>query len=229
MNIIDAGEAREKIYGGNLELSTLHMPIGHLIPIMQDASNNYMTYKGRRLNQHPCDAWVYQEIIYETQPEVIIELGGGEGGSCLWLRDIHNNLVDAAQFIVSVDLEHKEKTENVITISGNSESTETINKVKELLKYAKTVMVIDDCAHTFDNVTKNLELYGPLVTKGCYYIVEDTIISNGLYKSCDKTGQDNPLTAVAAFLSTNSDFEIDRSREKFFITACPNGYLRRVK
>ena len=149
------------------------------------------------------------------------------------MNDLQKNLVTAAQCVISIDLEHKSDTirisDDTVRISGNSESEKTISEVKRLTKYAKTLMVIDDCAHTRMNVLNNLANYGPLVTKGCYYIVEDTIISNGLFKEYDKDGTDNPLCAIEQFIKENDSFEIDRTREKFFITACPKGFLRRVK
>jgi cephalosporin hydroxylase len=40
----------------------------------------------------------------------------------------------------------------------------------------------------------------------------------------------NPKTAVAEFLKTNSDFVVDYSiDEKLLISAAPGGYLKRVK
>ena len=228
MKILDAGEVRKNFYGNYLNDSNVSMQLYHLIPIMQDASSNAMYYKEKRIDQHPCDAWVYQEIIYETQPEVIIELGGGEGGSALWLNDIHKNLVPSAQCIISVDIKQSQSSDGIIRIEGNSESEETINAVRKHLEFVKTVMVIDDCSHGYQNATSNLKNYGPLVTLGCYYIVEDTIINHGLIKQNFKEG-DNPFSAVADYLLENDDFIIDRAREKFFVTACPSGFLRRVK
>jgi cephalosporin hydroxylase len=90
-------------------------------------------------------------------------------------------------------------------------------------------MVIDDCAHTFDNVLANLKNYGPMVTKGCYYIVEDTILGHCVDTDKEWPKSDTPMPAVMKYLKENDDFEMDRSREKFFITACPRGFLRKVK
>ena len=35
--------------------------------------------------KNPLDAWVYQEIVYETRPEAIVELGSAYGGGTLFL------------------------------------------------------------------------------------------------------------------------------------------------
>jgi cephalosporin hydroxylase len=37
------------------------------------------------------------------------------------------------------------------------------------------------------------------------------------------------MEAIDEFLKENSDFVVDREREKFFVTFNPRGYLRRVR
>ena len=51
----------------------LDMPLGMLLPIMQDSIINRTTYFGVRTWKGPIDAWLYQEIIFETKPDVIVE------------------------------------------------------------------------------------------------------------------------------------------------------------
>jgi cephalosporin hydroxylase len=34
-----------------------------------------MKWRGRVLSKTPLDAWIYQEIIHETKPDVVIEVG----------------------------------------------------------------------------------------------------------------------------------------------------------
>jgi cephalosporin hydroxylase len=36
-----------------------------------------------------------------------------------------------------------------------------------------------------------------------------------------------PMTAIEQFMKGNSEFEIDKAREKFYFTFCPSGWLRR--
>ena len=45
-------------------------------------------WMGVRSLKNPLDAWVYQEIIWETKPEVIVELGSRFGGSTLFLAQL---------------------------------------------------------------------------------------------------------------------------------------------
>ena len=57
----------------------LDMPLGMLLPIMQDSIINQTKYFGVRTWKGPIDAWLYQEIIFETKPDVIIEIGNAFG------------------------------------------------------------------------------------------------------------------------------------------------------
>lgn len=96
-------------------------------------------------------------------------------------------------------------------------------------------MVIADCDHNGDHVLSELSIYSPLVTPGCYYIVEDGI--------CDVMGWNpstgapvgdstvnGPRAAALKFLSLNKDFVDDGAvREKYLMTYNFNGFLRRVR
>jgi cephalosporin hydroxylase len=85
------------------------------------------------------------------------------------------------------------------------------------------VMVIEDSAHTFENTLEVLRVFSALIKPGGYFIVEDGICHHGL----DVGPNPGPYEAVEAFLAENNAFETDRSRESFFITWNPKGYLRR--
>ena len=94
-------------------------------------------------------------------------------------------------------------------------------------------MVILDSNHTHEHVLGELNLYASLVSVGSYCVVFDTVIEDldGV-EFVDRPGGkgNNPKTAVAEFLTTNSDFAVDYSiDEKLLISAAPGGYLKRVK
>ena len=70
----------------------------------------------------------------------------------------------------------------------------------------------------YGRVAKELAAYAPLVSLGSYVIVQDTGI-----------GEKWPLAAIRDFMIGNSEFEIDRSRERLILTNSRSGYLKRVK
>ena len=40
---------------------------------------------------------------------------------------------------------------------------------------------------------------------------------------------EGPFEAVEEFLRNNDSFEIDKEREKYYMTFNPNGYLRKIR
>jgi cephalosporin hydroxylase len=105
-------------------------------------------------------------------------------------------------------------------------AADVVREVAELIGDARSTMVILDSDHTKAHVLAEMEAYAPFVSFNNYLVVEDTNI-NG-HPAYPSFG-DGPWEAVAAFTSRRDDFETDLSREKFFLTFNPNGYLRRVK
>lgn len=57
--------------------------------------------------KYPADAWVYQEILFETKPELIIETGTYRGGGALFLATICDAL--GMGRIVTIDSEAPQK------------------------------------------------------------------------------------------------------------------------
>ena len=83
----------------------LDMPLGMLLPIMQDSIINRTTYFGVRTWKGPIDAWLYQEIIFETKPDVIVEIGNSYGGSALLLAHLCDLIGNGR--VIGLDLSHQ--------------------------------------------------------------------------------------------------------------------------
>lgn len=188
--------------------------------------NNY--WMGVKALKNPLDCWIYQEIIYEVKPEMIIEIGCAQGGSTLYLANLLD-LLGKGQ-IISVDQDRskfKVKHGRIIEIEGDSTSAQVVAKVTGLCS-GKTVLVIQDGDHNRDGVLKDLRNYSPLVTPGSYFIVEDSVVD--LYSAQEDLGMkvEGPLPAIAQFLSENPNFEIDMDRERYLMTYNPHGFLKRI-
>ena len=122
------------------------------------------------------DAWIYQEIIYEVQPEIVIEIGSYNGGSTLYFANLLELLKKGK--VVSIDMSrdaYKVSNDRIIEITGESSSQEVLNKVYEI-SANKTVLVVHDADHHCDQVLRDLNNYAPLVSVGSYFIVEDGIV-----------------------------------------------------
>ena len=174
----------------------------------------------------PLDLWIYQEILVETKPDLIIETGKCLGGSALYLATICE-LIGAGR-IVSIDLVEQEgrpQHPRLSYVAGSSVDTHVVETVKSGVRPGDRIMVILDSDHHCDHVLAELRAYADLVTPGCYLVVEDTIVSGNPVESAFGPG---PMDAVDAFLATGADFAIDRTRERFLFTLNPKGYLRRI-
>ena len=61
----------------------------HLLYASNHKQTYYNTYwMGIRSMKCPLDLWIYQEILFKTKPDIIIETGTNEGGTTLFLANI---------------------------------------------------------------------------------------------------------------------------------------------
>jgi cephalosporin hydroxylase len=174
----------------------------------------------------PLDLWIYQEIIFETKPDVIIECGTYGGGSALFLASICD-LLDHGE-IITIDtknMEGRPEHKRITYLLGSSTSQEIVEKVQAFLKSKSRVIIILDSDHNKEHVLKELEIYSPFVSIGSYLIVEDTNINGHPVEPDFGPG---PMEAVKKFLEGNKNFVTDKSKEKFYMTFSPDGFLKRV-
>jgi cephalosporin hydroxylase len=183
----------------------------------------------------PFDAFVMQELIYKIKPDYIIETGTGCGGSAVFYASILH-LIGHGRVITN-DIDNKKhqwyNCKNVDVLSritfvlGNSTDKETVDTVHKFCKEDATNMVILDSWHTYEHVSKELELYHGLVSRGSYLIVEDTHVDGHPVEwEYDDRG---PYGAVEDFLKKHQNFEADQECEKHLMTFNPHGFLRRTK
>jgi cephalosporin hydroxylase len=184
------------------------------------------TWLGAQALKNPLDLWVYQEIMVETRPELVVETGTYRGGSAAYLASICDLL--GAGEVVSIDIEQVREDYPVhprITYLGGRSSTHPdVLADVQCRAEGKRTLVILDSDHSQSHVEAELAEYAPLVPVGGYVIVEDSNIGQ-----IRKDLTPGPLEAIETFLASTDDYEIDRSREKFLITFNPSGYLRRVR
>lgn len=186
-----------------------------------------VTWMGVPAWKNVLDSWVYQEIIHETKPEIIIEIGNANGGSTLYLA----NMLDlmGAGDVIAVDIDHskfKAPHPRISLVTGDSSAPETLAAV-ESIAGGRTGLVIHDGDHSREHVLADLRAYSRYVSLGSYLIVEDTVID--LFRSGDGLGNVNgPLKAVEAFVREDPNFTIDLERESFLLTFNPQGYLKRI-
>ncbi len=195
----------------------------------------------RPVIQFPQDLLALEEIIWRVKPEIIIETGIARGGSLVFYASLLEMLGGKGRVIgVDIDIRnHNRKaieknrfSHRITMVVGSSIEPKVAERIRKLAQGKKTIVCLDSL-HTHNHTLRELELYSPLVKKGGYIVVFDTVIQDMPAKFFPDRPWDkgnNPKTAVREFLKTTSRFEIDKDIEnKLLITSAPDGYLKCVK
>lgn len=207
------------------DYSSVSIVMKDLLRIIHGSVCNGETYFGVRTQKNPCDAWVYQEILYEYKPDVVIEIGNKYGGSTLMLAHLLDLIgkgrvigIDRNQTIIDPKVRSHPR---ISLIQGNA--LKLVKDIEDQIKKDETVILIEDSAHTYEICLQILKLYCHLIKPGGWIIMEDSIMNNGL----PKDPAYNPMKAIEEFVKNDLTFEIDRTKERFFITHNPKGYLHK--
>ena len=183
-------------------------------------------WKGIPVLGNPLDMWMLQQTIIETKPDLIVETGSACGGSALFYTDVLPKVR-----IISIDIQTEMQPmishARVTFVKAMSTDKKTVAMVKAAAK-GKKVMVILDSDHTTANVLAEMKLYGPLVSRDGYMIVQDTNIDSHPVNH-PQFVDNGPAKAVRIFMEGNKDFEVDRTREAFYMTFYPGGWLRCIR
>lgn len=192
--------------------------------ILRQAKND-PTWLGTSCQKMPFDLFVFQEIIWETRPDLIIECGTSTGGTTLFLASICQMVNHGC--IATIDKRVYQRAYHPLIAwwVGDTLSEEILGPAKQMAQLCKKVMVILDDDHEKNHVVAELDAYGPLVTEGCYLVVEDTNV-NG-HPVFPRHGP-GPWEALEEWLPLHPEFVQDRTREHFGVTYNPGGYLRRI-
>lgn len=199
-------------------------------------------WMGRPIIQYPQDIIAMQEIIWQVKPELIIETGIAHGGSLIFYASMLE-LIGLDGQVLGIDIEIREKNriaiekhpmfKRITMIEDSSTSQSVAGKVREFARGKSPVLVVLDSNHSHNHVLAELAIYSPLVTKGSYLVVFDTVVEDmpeNFFPDRPWGQGNNPKTAVWEFMKTNGRFVIDKDIEnKLIITVAPDGYLRCVK
>ncbi|MBZ5495925.1 MAG: cephalosporin hydroxylase family protein [Acidobacteriia bacterium] len=193
-------------------------------------------WQGVRMLQYPSDLVAYENIIFDTEPDFIVETGTYYGGMTLYLATLLD-CRNGAGTVISVDIDGsmwdrtrqatkiKESILGRITfINGSSTAASVYASIAKLVA-GHSVLVILDSNHAKPHVVSELNLYSNLVKVNGYILVNDTHIDNTVFSG----NQPGPLAAVKEFLSTHPDFRIDRSRDRYFLSCVHSGFLKRIR
>lgn len=201
-------------------------------------------WMGLPIIQFADDLLALQEVIWRTQPTVIIETGLAHGGSAAFYGSMLATL-NQSQYrkksVISIEKGVLPGVKDAIlerllalrvssvVLEGDSTAPEMLNRIKEHLTPEDRVMVCLDSLHTAEHVRLEIEALGPLVSAGCYLVVFDTFVDRrdpDLYQGKTCWPGNSPMDAVRDGLD---GFEMDLDiRSRFLISSNPNGYFKKM-
>jgi cephalosporin hydroxylase len=188
-------------------------------------NKNLPKWRGVPCIKLPNDLLLYEQVLWQNKPDILIECGTSEGGSTLFYADIFN-MIGKGQ-VISIDMAAKgqPKHDRITYINGRMTACDTLAKVKDLIK-DKSVMVVLDGDHHRVQVKRELYHYSPMVTKGQFIVVEDIFQYSGLVQKAGQSGE-----AVDWFFKTklSNGFKKESPEEQFGKWCVTRGgWIRRV-
>ena len=202
----------------------------------------HFLWMGRPIIQYPQDIIAMQELIWTIKPSLIIETGIAHGGLLILYASLLE-LIGGAGRVVGIDIDIRPHNrveiekhpmfKRITMLEGSSIDEKIAEQVRRLADGQRPILVVLDSNHTHSHVAEELRLYSPLVTKGSFLVVFDTVVENmskAHFSNRPWGPGDNPMTAVREFLGKSDRFEVDPEIEhKLQITVAPGGYLRCIK
>jgi cephalosporin hydroxylase len=183
-------------------------------------------WRGVRILKCPLDLWIYQEILWKTRPDLVIETGTAHGGSAYYFATLFDLLGHG--HIVTIDTEKHPNLPchpRITYLNGSSTAPDIVARARAAADGLPRVMAVLDSDHGEAHVLEEMRSYGPLVSLGGYLIVEDTHIGHPV----PPFSQTGPMEAVAAFLRENHEFVVDHHCERLLMSFNYGGYLQRVQ
>lgn len=149
---------------------------------------------GVQIFQTPTDLFLYQQLIFKSRPNFIVETGVAKGGSvlfaCQMLDFLNRGSAESNWRVICCDINSLNDakividkhgySEKVIFFEGDSSGSGFLSQVLENLKNLNEprVLVSLDSNHTEEHVYRELVSLAGLVSKGSYVIVWDSRIGD---------------------------------------------------
>lgn len=182
-------------------------------------------YRGIRAIRCPFDYVIYQMIICELKPDLVIEIGTNIGGGALYIADLMGAIGHGIVHTIDIEMNSDPILLKHPRIKLFTDGWERYD-IKEADGYEK-ILVIEDASHRYKDTLAALEKFAPLVSVNSYLIVEDGIVNElGL----ERDFEGGPLKAIREFTEANKNFKTDRQWCDLFGTNATfnvNGYLKK--
>jgi cephalosporin hydroxylase len=184
---------------------------------------------GKPMWQYPLDAWLMQEIIGETRPDLVVETGTFRGGSAYFFGCLCDLLDHGRVISIDIDAQDTIAHPRITYLRGSSTDPAIVSRVSEEVRTVKasSILIVLDSDHSAPHVLAELQAYAPMVPVGSYIHVQDGMIDQtGFFRG---KGRPGPVVAVRTFLNQTPCFaRAEEVERRYIMTAHPYGWLRRV-
>lgn len=201
----------------------------------------YWTWMGLPIIQMPEDIVLTQEIMWETKPDFVIEAGIAWGGS-LALYAAFQELQGFGQ-VIGIDVTipaHNRKaimstpvSKRISLVEGSSSDPKIYNEIVSQIPSGSNILLVLDSNHTHEHVLDELRLWSPLLQKGNYIIVSDTVVEvipEQIHRPRPWGPGNNPMTGMLEFLESDDRFTpVNAYSDRAFASFNPSGYLKCIK
>jgi len=233
----DAVGIRNDVILQNLYLNLLEKSIPYNL-------TSQASWMGEPILQLPQDLFAIQELIYETKPDYVIEIGTAWAGSLLYystlLEQFGGKGVIGVDTFIPTDLKErirqKGKVSELISfVEGSSLEKSTVDEITRLTNGSDRIFIHLDSNHTASHVYQELCIYSKMLGVGMYLLCGDThveLLPKKSYGDKEYDKGNNPMIGLEKFLNEdrNNIFETDVNiNGKYLITLNPSGFIRKTK
>ena len=187
---------------------------------------HYTHFLGVGLMKCPNDLWIYQALMSDIRPNVVIETGTYSGGSALWFAFLMEMLGIKGK-VYTVDYEDRRRCDHprIMFLGGDSRDPAIRDAiVEDMGERTGHLLVSLDADHSADHVYRELNLYAPLCKVGDRLVVEDTNIG-----WLGEHGDRGARGGVEDYLKEHpGEWQQDILCERYLLTMNPGGWLVRV-
>ena len=196
---------------------------------------------GLPIIQMPEDIVLTQEIMWETKPDFVIEAGIAWGGSLALYAAFQE--IQGFGKVIGIDVTipaHNRKailgtpvSHRISLVEGSSSDPEIYDQIVAQIPDGSNILLVLDSNHTHEHVIAELKLWSPLLQKGNYIIVSDTIVEvipEQKHRPRAWGPGNNPMTGMREFLEGNDRFtSMNSYSDRAFASFNPSGYLKCIK
>ena len=195
------------------------------------------------MTKFPEDLRLYEHLLWESSPSVVIEVGVHHGASALWFRDRlatlerYGRVAQTRVIGIDVDIAAAERnlagadpawSQSIHLLQADICDDETVRRALALVPPGAACLVVEDSAHEYATTFASLRGFAHLIAPGGFFVVEDGCVDvDAMRLAPDWPRGVQPAVREWLGSAEGRDFVQRRDLEIYGITCHPGGFLQR--